>query len=88
MPAHAPADIGDHIVGLVERRIGVVQKLTFAAGHLRAGVEIRAAHNDDPRARTAYPGVSHWGGLLVGGAGGLQGVCGKVGCEGGAIGLP
>jgi len=50
MPADAPADIGDRIVGLIERRIGVIQEFALAALHLRAGVEIRAAQNDDPRA--------------------------------------
>jgi hypothetical protein len=71
MPAHAPADVRDHVVWLMHRRIGVVQKLTLSGRHLRPRVEIGAAQNNDPRARTLYPGVSHWSGLLLGGAGGL-----------------
>jgi hypothetical protein len=71
MPAHAPADVRDRVVWLMHRRIGVVQKLTLSGRHLRPRVEIGAAQNNDSRARTLYPRVSHWSGLLVGGAGGL-----------------
>jgi hypothetical protein len=39
MPADAPADISDHVVRLMERRIGVIQEFAFLPGlHVRPGV--------------------------------------------------